>query len=86
MSEVNWEQLIKEHRDSRLSQAEFCRRKKISLSTFQYRRYKRLQVSEPSGGSFVRVDGGEKVEVEVGGVLLRVSVRELPLVIKALIR
>ena len=86
MSGTKWVEIIEEQRESGLSQAEFCRRKKISPSTFQYQRYQRQKPREGSRGGFVRVDGGEKIELEVGGVVLRVAERDLPSVVKALSR
>ena len=80
MSKKDWNAIIAEYKTSGVSQSQFCKSRGVGLSSFSYH----LQRSRESG-AFVRVDAGERVELELpGGVVLRVSERNLGSVLKAL--
>lgn len=63
----NWGELIREQLASGQSQADFCRQRGLSLSSFQYQKSKRAHGEE--GRVFVALTGEEKeerIEVRVG--------------------
>jgi len=76
----DWKRVVAEYRASGVSQAEFCRSRGINLSSLTYQLKRAESIS-----SFVRIDAGERIELELpGGVILRVSERNLMSVLKAL--
>lgn len=80
MKRQNWEQVLEEYRGSGMSQADFCRERKIPLSSFsiQIRKFRERS-------SFVKLDTSDRVELELSsGVIVKVKESQLAAVMKAL--
>ena len=74
MSKENWIKVVEGWQKSGLSQAEFCRREKVALSSFQY--HKR-RLGKDKAERFVEVGSSAAQLIEIvsdNGVVLRVPV------------
>jgi len=76
----DWKKIVSEYYGSGLSQREFARSRGLNVGSLAY------HLKRTGGESaFVRVRGEERIELELpGGIVLRVTERDLPSVLKAL--
>ena len=80
MKRNNWEQILQDYRSSGISQADFCRERKIPLSSFS------IQIRKSRDRSnFVKLETSDRVELELSsGMILKVKESQLAVVMKAL--
>lgn len=57
-TEVQWQEIFSAYEASGLSQAAFCRREGLALSTFQYHRRRGRAAAEPAGEDPAVIDLG----------------------------
>lgn len=83
MTKAEWKRTIVEQSKSGRSVSEFCRERKISEGSFWY--WRRKLGGEKEDPTFVRIDGGELVELELpGGRTIRTRRGDLKAVLEAL--